>query len=154
MILFTVFSFLFLFLMTYVEQLRNVFTFYLVSLYVTTPIFLAVVVKLFLNKLKLNAPNIYKRAKVARVYVAILAVSLVSRGLSIVFDYIVGEHLQSSNYKAWWTVNDVQLIIFYFMETVPSIIIIIVLWKSYKNTKKLTVSEEFLFPEERIHSER
>jgi hypothetical protein len=139
--------------MTFVKALRDVFTFYLVSLYVTSPIFLAVIVKLFLNKLKSNAPNIYKRAKVARTYVAIIAVSLVLRGLSIVFDFIVG-HIPNSSNKAWWTINDIQLIAFYFIETVPSIIIIVVLWKSYKNTKKLTVSQEFLFPEERIHSER
>ena len=73
---------------------------------------------------------------------------LICRGVSVLFDMITLEVYDSDDNNAMQLINDIQLLIFYFVEAVPSIIIIVVLWRGYKDYQRLTLSREFLLPEE------
>lgn len=136
-------SLIFLLIKCFVPSFTFALTIYLLLLYLAIPPILLVVVYLFLNRLKQNLPKLYRKAVVARVYSVGISAVLVFRGFSILLDLIL-HYVEESNHKGLFLFNDILQLSFYFIETFPSIVIIIVLWRSYKESKNLTISREFL----------
>lgn len=139
----TVISFIFLLLKCFVYGVTFALTIYLLFLYLATPPILLAVVYLFLKRLKQNLPKLYRKAYVARIYSVGISAVLIFRGLSILLDLVV-HHVEESENKGLFLFNDILQLSFYFIETFPSIVIIIVLWRSYKETRCLTSSKECL----------
>ena len=125
----------------------NFMTAYLILLYTVTPIILVVVLEIFLKRLKREWSMLYRRAKISRIYVLVIVILLFARGLSIIMDYFISKKFNNKKKSTWLTVNDIQLLAFYFLENAPSIQIIITLWRSYKG-KRVKDSNNYLIPQD------
>lgn len=134
-------SLVFLALRVFIPHYFNIpLTIFLILLYIVSPLILFTVLEIFLKRLKTECSMLYIRAKVARVYVAVVVILLIARGFSIIMDMVVGMKFDSKMNSTWQKINDIQLLVFYFLENAPSIQIIVTLWRSYKAKQRLTLS--------------
>lgn len=97
---------------------------------------LKLVVHLFLERLKLfDYPKYVKNKRMITWYSLIIAISMLLRVGSLVMDTIVQRVDPPDEDSAITKVNDIIMMAFYFIEMTPSVIIIIVLWKSNKELR-------------------
>lgn len=130
-------------------ELTTALGIYLISLYFITPTALLIVIQIFLKKLQANLHSLYKRALAARFYSIGISIILVLRGLSILLDLICQTKLSEDGNEGWFKANDIIQICFYFLENFPSIVIIVILYKSYKASKSLTLTHEILLTKDK-----
>ena len=125
--------------------LAILFGVYLIVIYTLVAILILIVVSLFLRKLKENNCKIfYEKKKSVWYYWFVIWVLLFSRAVSLIIDIIVQEKIEttSDDVKLF---NDIVQLIFYYVELIPSIIIILALYKSYKEAILVRKSKEYYY---------
>ena len=135
-----------------VDGLGMAFTIYLISLYFAESIGLLIVIKHFLFNLKWNFSKLYRKALVLKLYAIILWPALFARGASILFDLIV-MYLNEEKYNELYFIDDLVQIWFYFVENIPSIVIIAAVWRSYKENCEMIVTNDLLLESKCIAKE-
>jgi predicted PurR-regulated permease PerM len=106
---------------------------YIMIFYTFVAVFLQIVISMFLFMMKHFMTHIYHQKKmIIRFYSISITLVLMIRVISLVIDTIVqaGYDQDSSHNKPIDNINDIIMASIYFFELTPSIIIIIVLWKS------------------------
>jgi len=129
-------SFGFTILVTYNGEFELSSITFLIIFYFTVAVLLILVINMFLHKLKIYIYYVYERKKkIIMLYSYLLASLLIFRSVSLIIDQVLQRSIQDNKdeenkNKALKTFDDIIMLSFYFIELTPSIIIIIVLWKS------------------------
>lgn len=106
---------------------------YIMVFYTFVALFLQIVISMFLFMMKHFMPHIYHHKKmIIRFYSISITFVLMIRVVSLIIDTVVQHDYNKTEPKNGTIdkINDIIMASIYFFELTPSIIIIIVLWKS------------------------
>ena len=102
--------------------------------YILTSITMLFVILSILKMIKVAFPSIYyKKHKIIKIFWISLAIILFLRGASIILSIAV-EDIRTDNLI--WKSNLIFFISFYYIETIPPLLINIMLWKNFKESQQ------------------